>query len=288
MNLSPYIRFAKDDKLNGIFELKERIIFDYELLFVMEGKLIITVEDEVYNVAAGDVFLFRPNRRHSMRCLSSDGFRQPHIHFDLVRQEDSERVPVSFKSFDEMTEEERGMIRPDLLTEEGLNLPDKLCIGDLNTFQRLLFEVIHEYENKMPFSDLNAQGVFLQLLAYILRQYIDSEIAGDMPYKNIMMKIRQYLNVNTNISISLEDLAAKYNISKFHLAHTFKAMYGMAPIQYHLYCRMEKAKSMILYTQRPITYIANEVGYTSLNDFSRAFKKRYAQSPMEFRKKGGK
>ena len=284
MNLSPYLRFARDDIIPQPYYLKERIIFDYELLFIKEGQLIITVEDTAYNAVAGDVFLFRPNRRHSMRCSSPTGFRQPHIHFDLVRQENSEIVPISFKSYDDLTDEERKMIRPDILITEGLSIPDKLCIDDIKTFQRMLFDVIYEYENQMPFSNLSTQGAFLQLWTYILRQNVNSNIVGDLPYKKLMQSIRQYLNTNTSSSISLDDLAVQYNISKFHLAHTFKTMYGMPPIQYHLHCRLEKAKNLVLYTQQSITYIANEVGYSSLNDFSRAFKKKYSISPADFRR----
>ncbi len=284
LELSPYIRYAKDEWSKGPWHMKQRVIYDYEIMYILEGTLTVTVEDKEYITGKGDIFLFRPNRRHSLRCCDQAGFRQPHVHFDLIRRDDSKRVGISFKNRDEMTEEEIGMIRPDILVQNGIDLPDKLHISDIVTFQKLLFDVIYEYENQMPYSYLSAQGAFLRLWAFILQQHMHHESFEALSEHQLLQEIRQHLNVNTDILISLDDLAAQYNISKFHLSHTFREAFGVSPIQYHLHCRLEKARSMVLYTQHTLTSIAEEAGFSCLNDFSRAFKKKYHISPRELRK----
>ena len=104
MLLAPYIRFASDQHVDYPWLLEERIIYDYELLYIQSGEVVITVEDTVYHAGAGDVFLFRPGRRHSLEIVSPSGFQQPHIHFDLFYQDVSPEVPFSFKNYPDMTE----------------------------------------------------------------------------------------------------------------------------------------------------------------------------------------
>ena len=99
-----------------------------------------------------------------------------------------------------------------------------------------------------------------------------------------MLSIRHFLNSYTSQSISLDDLSYRFNISKFYLNRSFKEVFGMSPIHYHQYCRMEKAKNMVLYTSLSIGQIADELGFENLSTFSRAFKHRYSQSPSEVRR----
>lgn len=283
MLLAPYIRFASNEHIDYPWYLEERIIYDYELLYIQAGEVIITVMDAVYHAGAGDVFLFRPNRRHSLRIISKNGFQQPHIHFDLIYQTDSPQVPISFKSYESMTPRERQMIRRDIVPEFGVDLPDKLVISDMDNFEQLLFDVIYEYENQMPFSDLNAQGTFLLLWSFILRQHMWKEHLASMSSDLLLMQIRRYLNTNTNRSVSLDELERQFNINKYHLVHVFRTAFGLPPIEYHQLCRMEKARNLVLYSPFSMTQIADMLGFSCLSAFTRAFKKQYCLQPSALR-----
>ena len=284
MLLAPYIRFASDQYVDYPWLMEERIIYDYELLYIQDGEVAITVEDTMYHGGAGDVFLFRPGRRHSLEILSRSGFRQPHIHFDLIYQDDSPQVPVSFKNYPDMTEKERRMIRPDILGNFGVELPDKLRITDIHNFKLLLLDVIYEYENHMPFSDLNAQSTFLRLWSFILRQHMWQEHTAAPLGDQLLLQIRSYLNTNTNCAITLDALAEQFNINKYYLVHLFRETFGLPPIQYHQRCRLEKAKNLILYSPFSMTQIADMLGFSCLSAFTRAFQNQYHVYPSFFRK----
>ena len=284
MLLAPYIRFASDQHVDYPWLMEERIIYDYELLYIQDGEVAITVEDTMYHGGAGDVFLFRPGRRHSLEILSRSGFRQPHIHFDLIYQDDSPQVPVSFKNYPDMTEKERRMIRPDILGNFGVELPDKLRITDIHNFELLLLDVIYEYENHMPFSDLNAQSTFLRLWSFILRQHMWQEHTAAPLGDQLLLQIRSYLNTNTNCAITLDALAEQFNINKYYLVHLFRETFGLPPIQYHQRCRLEKAKNLILYSPFSMTQIADMLGFSCLSAFTRAFQNQYHVYPSFFRK----
>src|SRR4051812_28641684 len=104
--ISPYIRLAWDSMIRNVWHVPERQLWDYEILYLMEGQLLLTVENCTYHGIPGDVFILKPRRKHSIKLIGEGHVRQPHIHFDLFEQIDSRDVPISFVCEEEMTEQE--------------------------------------------------------------------------------------------------------------------------------------------------------------------------------------
>ncbi|WP_312876203.1 cupin domain-containing protein [Paenibacillus alginolyticus] len=67
--VSPYVRIAMDSIIQSPWMLKERMIWDYELLYLMEGRADITIEDKIYEGRPGDLFLLKPGQRHSIQIV---------------------------------------------------------------------------------------------------------------------------------------------------------------------------------------------------------------------------
>ena len=61
-------------------------------------------------------------------------------------------------------------------------------------------------------------------------------------------------------------------------------MVGISPKKYIIECRMRYAEELLRATNQKISDIATHIGYADAYSFSKAFHKRYNQSPSEFRK----
>lgn len=83
---------------------------------------------------------------------------------------------------------------------------------------------------------------------------------------------------------SLQDLAAEHGISVSFLQKSFKQVYGLPVYQYLKVYRLEKAASALHNSQRSVTKIALDAGYTNPAKFSEAFRKHYGLPPSEYRK----
>lgn len=281
---SPYIRIAMDSLINPPWQLRERVIFDYELLYIKEGQILITIEDCTYTGRAGDVFLFKPRQRHSIQIEGNTCFRQPHIHFDLFYQSDSPEVMVSFKKLDEMNENELTLFREDItLNTPGLMLPNKINIRNIQYFEDMLFDIIHAYEERMPFYEVEVKGLFLKLWAYVLRENNFSNDPLSFSYLNELKSIKDYIRKNSDKDISLDELSRKYKISKYHLSRLFKRAFGITPIYYSHLVRVEKARELIQYSNLSLTEISDTLGFSSINAFSRAFKNMVGVPPTFYR-----
>lgn len=271
-NLSPYIRIAFDSMIYPPWALPERVIFDYELLYVKEGEILVTIEDDTFTGNAGDIFLFRPKQRHSIRLLNNCRFWQPHIHFDFFYQEDSPDIKVSFWPLSKIPESEMKMFRKDITSELGVQIPGKICLRNPAPFEEMLFSIIREYEMKIPFFETNMKGLFIQLWIYLMRKCHWSNTPNVLSNFEELLRIKNYLSHNIYKEVSLDELAAIANLSKYHLVRLFKKAFSMSPIRYHQLIRIEKAKEMVQFTDFTLTKISDMMGFQSIHAFSRAFK----------------
>jgi len=75
-------------------------------------------------------------------------------------------------------------------------------------------------------------------------------------------------------------------VSEAHFIRTFKATFGETPHHYLQRRRVERAMFLLRGTDRSITDICLDVGFTSLGTFSRTFREVVGQSPSSYRGRG--
>ena len=81
-------------------------------------------------------------------------------------------------------------------------------------------------------------------------------------------------------------LAAIALSSEAYFIRTFKATFGETPHRYLQRRRVERAMFLLRATDRSVTDICFDVGFSSLGTFSRTFHDIVGESPTAFRKRG--
>ncbi|WP_417799239.1 helix-turn-helix transcriptional regulator [Tenacibaculum sp.] len=107
------------------------------------------------------------------------------------------------------------------------------------------------------------------------------------PNENILKKVHKaeaILQSNINKQIPIQQLARKVLLNQNILKSEFKKMFGTTIFNYTKQVRMNKAKSLLIHTQKPIYEVADMVGYKNPTHFTAAFKKYEKTTPKEFRK----
>ena len=85
----------------------------------------------------------------------------------------------------------------------------------------------------------------------------------------------------------MRELAEGAAISEYHFMRLFREAFGISPGQYRKRVRLEAARSGILYSDKGITEISLDSGYSSLSSFIHAFRERFGCSPGALRKSAG-
>jgi AraC-like DNA-binding protein len=96
-------------------------------------------------------------------------------------------------------------------------------------------------------------------------------------------KARKFIEQHSGDELSLSKVAKAVNISANHLSEKFKQVTGVNFVDYVARARFETARDLLLHSNRRISEIAFAVGFQSLSQFNRVFKKLSGKTPTEYR-----
>lgn len=281
--LTPYLRVALDSNLDAGFFLPERVIFDYELLFIKEGEACITVRDKKYQGKRGDWFLFRPGVPHSIRVSSQKTLRQPHLHFDLQYRSESPSIGVSFRPFAELSLQERELIAEDVVTNIFPDIPDRFRPQDAERMEALLFSVIREHQSCAPYYEMRENGLLLELLGTLFSSLDTSRKQRENSHYEEMADAKAYIDAYYQQPITLELLAKRAHLSKYYFNRIFTETFSVTPIHYLRQVRLTRAKELLRFTALSVTSIAEQSGFSSEQVFSRYFRHAVGMTPGRYR-----
>lgn len=141
------------------------------------------------------------------------------------------------------------------------------------------------YDTRQVEKDINSFTDIIDLKVYMqsLFKKVVAEILAHKKDKKVQVieTVKSYINDNYSEDISLGEVAEHISFSQYYLSKLFKEVEGINFKDYLIKVRMEKAK-ILLKKGTKIKSVANLVGYTDPNYFSRAFKKYTGISPSEY------
>jgi AraC-like DNA-binding protein len=85
--------------------------------------------------------------------------------------------------------------------------------------------------------------------------------------------------------LDIPALARIAHVSEAHFIRTFRATFGETPHRYLQRRRVERSMFLLRETERPVTEVCLEVGFTSLGTFSRTFREIMGESPSAYRRR---
>lgn len=100
-----------------------------------------------------------------------------------------------------------------------------------------------------------------------------------------LIPVLVHIQANLEGDLSLRALARKAGLSQFHFQRRFKAAIGESPKDYTLRLRLERAAFRLLLYETSVLGIAIDCGFRNHETFSRAFRRRFGASPIEYRGK---
>lgn len=94
-------------------------------------------------------------------------------------------------------------------------------------------------------------------------------------------RAREYLNDNLSHRVSLDTLATVSGLSRYHFLRVFKKATGLPPHRFHLQCRVDRAKGLLL-SGMSIAETAQETGFADQSHFTHKFKLFTGATPAQY------
>lgn len=133
-----------------------------------------------------------------------------------------------------------------------------------------------------PFSD--DIEFALKTLCSVLFEYMENKNSLFRTQNVFSMQILPYLQENLNTPLSIESLCSIFRCSQKMLYRIFHDNTGVTPKEYIQNLRIETALKMLIKSDRSITEIADDVGFSDYSYFIKVFKAYMGHTPTYYRK----
>lgn len=101
----------------------------------------------------------------------------------------------------------------------------------------------------------------------------------------LVRNVCTHLAENLDQPLSLDDLAAAFNLSRRHLTRLFSEHRGETVLAHLQRLRMRRAKALLLHTRLSVLQVAEAVGFQSPSHFSTIFAREAGMNPDQWRRR---
>ena len=100
-----------------------------------------------------------------------------------------------------------------------------------------------------------------------------------------MLRARDAIDRDYKLPLDVAGLAAVAHVSEAHFIRSFKRTFGETPHRYLQRRRIERAMYLLRTTDRTVTDVCMEVGFSSLGSFSSLFSRRLGEAPSAYQRR---
>lgn len=233
--------------------------YHHTLILTLKGTCRVCLQDEEFSVEPESVIYIPRNETYSIS--TQDDLELIWIQFDVI---DDGGGPVDRIS--DLPRVIHAQERFSLLLERA----DEI----LSNWQRSWIDVV-----------LRCRASLLNFLGDLLDCVYESRGAAPSETYFALAKAKRYIETHLTHKVDLETLSRHVGISKYYLVRLFRETYGVSPLKYHVALRMKRAQTLLKLPHVPISDVAKEAGYSSINTFSRAFRQEVGLSPRQYRER---
>ena len=233
-----------------------------EILLILQGSGLYTVDLRRYEVAAGDVVLCNIGALHDEFPRAGEPYRTLCIGIGNLALPGLS--PGSFLG-DRFSPLFR---RP----KQFEDLKQLFCMMDCYATERA---------NGYP---ILCQYLMLAALELVKQMVQGRTDTAETPEDSIFRQVAKFIDHHYAEDLSIERLSKMFYMSPYHLSHMFRRKTGYSVKQYLLRRRLGEAQIRLAMTQDSIQRIAEESGFDDASYFSRIFSKHVGLTPTEYRK----
>jgi AraC-like DNA-binding protein len=238
-----------------------RILDEYQIIYITKGEGVFESENCGHHlIKQGTVIFLFPGEWHRYK-------------------------PNPQKGWDEFWVGFKGGIFENIVDKHIISKENAVLeLGLHESIIQLFISIIDKAKGDRTCCQLLLSGILMNLLGNIqsinrLQSFVEEDIVA-----SIINKAKIILKTNLDQDCTMERIAEELNVSYAWFRKSFKAHTGIAPNQYLLKLKIEKAKILLDDHSKTIKEIAFGLNFESAFYFSKLFKNKIGVSPELYRK----
>lgn len=246
-----------------------------EFIYITEGSFTAFLGDDEYFIGEGDLLLARSRVIH--RLIAGHNEKNsydvvkvsPSLLFDFANEAHAAKYILSLK----LGEKQRCVWKKEELEKSPL--------------KKAIEDVIDEYKVSGYCSDIAIKSGCARMLMYVLRETETDTVnelteATDDVIK-LIYKAIEHINHNYRRKLTAMECSKVIGMSYSYFSRTFKSVTGKSFSEFLSDTRLDSAKRMLLTTDRPVSEIAFDCGYSDACYFIAEFRKKTGNTPKKFK-----
>ncbi|WP_195333500.1 AraC family transcriptional regulator [Bacteroides salyersiae] len=252
----------------------------YRLYYVEKGKGKVYINNLLYELAPGTLFLIPKFTFHSYEC---DDFMDHYYicFFDDVAGSVGIPNPMQMNFKIVAQTMDINLIKRYL----DINPSKSLVVSDPRYYDndKTMYE-FHEQSSSYMAQSIESNGILLQLFSRFVTVNSVKPPTTNSSYEKLDVVV-QYINKHLTKRIAVPELAQLIHLTPDHFSKVFKKVMGTSPCEFIQMKRIERAQALLLTSRMSIMQIAESVGIYNPAQFTRLFTKISQCPPKEYRAK---
>jgi len=236
---------------------------DIEVLYMIDNEAEVLAED-AYELKKNDIAVINAGEEHMIRS------RRDAIAFHLL---------IPYRLMGKLSSEESIFFQCN-----SVLYPSNNYTGLERLLERLLLEYI-----KVNRADLSGiSSILFQVIHELFANFkVDRNriaVNSGKKQRNKIDRILNYIQLHYFETLSLPEIAERFNMTETYLSRYFKEKVGQNYVSYLNDVRLRNAVTDLSQTDKPITEIALDHGFSTPSVFFRYFKSKYGKTPSDYKK----
>lgn len=239
-----------------------------ELSFVENGAGVISSNGVPTAVTKGDIYLTLEGDVHRISSGNVDTMRFFYIAFNIKPASPLSGVNACFRAR-HADPAERVFCFPYIFPQ----------------MTNILSEITYRNEFYRQLIDDNLSQIVISLYRNATRQLTSFNKYQIDSRKGMIYNIAHYISNNLRSIVSLSDLAETFSYDYSYISKRFKQVMGQSMQSFFQQKKLEYASALLAQEHKSVTAVAEILNYSSIHNFSRAFKNYYGVPPQVFLEK---
>lgn len=241
---------------------------EFEICMILSGTVTIYTNGERQDFEKGSMILFNPSQTHELCTLTENS---------LILS-----IQVASGFYKKIYSEISRLQFNDIVVAASDN---RL----LKKMQQLVLKLAMVYLKKETGYEFFCTAYLSEFFGHLLQNqpwHLISEKEKLECYTKSkrMSRIMDYVENHYTEKLLLTDISEQEGLSIYYLSHFFKEMLGLSFQEYIALRRFERARKMVEQTNRSLTEICMECGFSDYRYLIKIYKKQLGYTPMEYRK----
>jgi AraC-like DNA-binding protein len=268
-NYEVEVKHFRVDNLKFGMPVNRHMHSNFEYHIISSGRSRVIVDSGSFEVSEGEFYITGPGVYHEQIALSSGGYVEYSLCFDI-------------KSIDDIESETKDLV--DLLTITKCK-PFKDSQNITKTFEQALFEAYHR--------NIGFYGIIKSLVSTIIihsARAISRDNRDIKPLASIykdndfrILQLERFIEDNMAINLTTEDISRYMALSGRQVCRIIKEKTGKSTKDFMSSLKLQKSKELLETSDFSLKHISNSLGFESEVYFNQWFKKKEGIAPGSYR-----